>query len=72
MDEERYEFLRAALEETCPAGRLVTNWILVVESTDGTGSDLHMASSDGVTPWLTLGMLEAAKQIAYYQYDEDE
>jgi len=62
------DLLRKALEETCPEGQVVTHWVMVMETFDGTDQDLHMASSSSVTPWLALGMLDAAKKIV--QLDE--
>jgi hypothetical protein len=57
------DFLRKALEETCPDGQVVTHWLMVMETFDGDEQNLHIASSDSVTPWMALGMLEAAKRI---------
>lgn len=57
------DFLRKALEETCPSGHVVTHWLMIAETFDGQEQNLHMSSSDSVTPWMALGMLEAAKRI---------
>ena len=61
--EENEDFLRKALEDTCPEGNVVTHWLMVMETFDGEEQNLHVASSDSVTPWMALGMIEAAKRI---------
>ncbi len=61
--EEGDDFLRKALDEACPDGHLVTHWVMVVETMDGDEQNLHVVSSDSVTPWLAMGMLDAAKRI---------
>ena len=65
---EEEDLLRKALEETCPDGHVITHWVMVMETFDGNDQDLHMATSNAVTPWLALGMLDAAKKIV--QLDE--
>jgi len=43
---------------------LVTKWIALIETLDGDGSrGMWTATSDGVTAWDTVGMLEHARQI---------
>lgn len=64
--------VRKALEEAAPAGSIITNWLLIVESTDGLHSDLHVASTDGMTPWMAYGMLAAATQIVSSPSDDDD
>ncbi len=61
--EEGDDFLRKALDEACPDGHLVTHWVMVVETMDGDEQNLHVVSSESVTPWMALGMLSAAKRI---------
>jgi len=60
---EGEDFLRKALEETCPEGHVVTHWVMIMETFDGNEQNLHMASSESVTPWMALGMIEAARRI---------
>lgn len=60
----RGEEIREALDEAVPDGSIVTNWIIVVETTDGLSNELHMVTSEGMTPWLAYGMLAASSQIA--------
>lgn len=66
--EEGDDFLRKALEEACPDGHLVTHWVVVLETMDGEEQNLHVTSSESVTPWMALGMLSAARRIVI---DED-
>lgn len=60
---EEGDFLRKALEDTCPNGHVVTHWVMIMETFDGEEQNLHMASSESVTPWMALGMIEAARRI---------
>jgi hypothetical protein len=69
---EADDFLRKALEDTCPEGHVVTHWVMIMETFDGSDQDLHMASSPSVTPWLALGMLEAAKKIVQLDTDDED
>lgn len=55
--------IHKVLKEVAPEGNLVTNWIIVMETTDGLSSELHVASTEGMTPWMGYGMLTAAAQI---------
>lgn len=57
------EDIRRALEEVAPTGSIITNWIMVVETTDGVSTDLQLASTEGLTPWMAYGMLAAATQM---------
>lgn len=45
---------------------------MIMETFDGSDQDLHMASSTSVTPWLALGMLEAAKKIVQLDTDDED
>ena len=61
---KREDEVRLLLERMVPDGCLVTHWLIVIESTDGEARNLHLATSDGMTPWMTYGMLEAAHDVA--------
>jgi hypothetical protein len=63
--------LRRAFEEIAPAGSIITNWMLVAEVTDGMSTDLHIASTEGMTPWMAYGMLAAATQMVSVMGDDD-
>jgi hypothetical protein len=43
--------------------RMITNWIVIAESLTEDGSDLHIATSDGMTAWLASGMINCAGEI---------
>ena len=40
--------------------RLITNFIVVAEVMDSTNEELSIVMSDGMTPWLAVGMLKSA------------
>jgi hypothetical protein len=74
--EEEFDFdelVKGALPE-----RLITNWVLIAETTDGDHQDLHVVSSPGVTSWLAQGMINCAGDIiltnsySTYQGETDE
>ena len=64
--------LRRAFEEIAPAGSIITNWILVAEVTDGMSTDLHIASTEGMTPWMAYGMLAAATSMVPMLGDDED
>lgn len=66
------EDIRRALEEVAPDGSIITNWIMVVETTDGMSTDLQLASTEGLTPWMAYGMLAAATQMVSVMGDSDD
>lgn len=66
------EAVKLAFEEAAPEGSIVTNWILVMESTDGITSELHVAFTEGMTPWMAYGMLTAAGHVVSSQRFEDD
>lgn len=66
------EDIRRALEEVAPDGSIITNWIMVVETTDGISTDLRMASTEGLTPWMAYGMLAAATQMVSVMGDDED
>lgn len=66
------EIIRA-VEELTPEESIVTNWIIVLETTDGVSTELHIASAEGMTPWMAYGMLAAASQmVAMHSDDSDD
>ena len=65
--------VRRALEEVAPDGSIITNWLMVAETTDGIHTDLHIATTEGMTPWMAYGMLAAATQmVASGDQDDDD
>ena len=59
-EDEAFEILQGALPET-----LVTNYVLVFETLDEYGSELHVVVSEGTTPWLASGMVDSAQDIIH-------
>jgi hypothetical protein len=69
VDGDDEAVIREALSALSPEGGVITHWVMVMEVFIDGDRDLHVTSSEGVTPWMALGMLEAAKMIAA---EEDE
>ena len=57
-EEEANELLHSILPD-----RLVTNYVLVCETYDNDGYELHVITSDSTTPWLAMGMVDSAQDI---------
>jgi hypothetical protein len=56
--------IREAMSALSPEGSLVTHWIMVMEVLVGEDLDLHVATSEGMTPWLMMGMMDAVRTMA--------
>lgn len=56
--------------------RVVTNFIIIAEVVGGSENDLSIATSDGMTPWLATGMLQAGMDMLAMGYpishDDDD
>jgi len=65
------EMVKGALPD-----KVVTNFIIIAEVVGGSENDLSIATSDGMTPWLANGMLQAGMDMIAMGYptmqDEDE
>lgn len=59
FEDETVSAFREMMNEVLP-GTIVSNYIVVAEVQDGDGSRLSVGLSDGVSPWLAIGMLESA------------
>lgn len=74
--DDEFDFAKM-VEEALPQ-RLITNWIIVAESADSSGQDLHVVSSPGMSSWLAQGMINCAGDIiltnsySTYQGETDE
>jgi hypothetical protein len=55
--------IREAMSALSPEGGVVTHWVMVMEVFTDEDRDLHVATSQGMTPWMMMGMLEAAKEM---------
>lgn len=58
MDPTFREVLNAAMPDA-----VITNFIFVAEIVKENGTEMTIAMSDGITPWLAKGMLECAKDL---------
>ena len=56
--------IREAMSALSPEGGVVTHWVMVMEVFTDEDRDLHVAASPGMTPWMMMGMLEAAKEMS--------
>jgi hypothetical protein len=54
--------LRKLLEAAMPKG-LISNYVIVCETYDEFGADLHVMVSENTTPWLAMGMVDSAQDI---------
>lgn len=60
-DEEIFsELIRSAMP-----GRIISNFILVCEVLSEDGSELSIATSDSMNPWLGTGMLQSAMNMMH-------
>lgn len=60
-DEEAFsELIRGAMP-----GRIISNFVLVCEVLTEDGSELSIATSDSMTPWLGNGMLQSAMNMMH-------
>lgn len=48
------------LVESVLPDRLITNFLVIAEVMDDTNQELSIVMSDGMTPWLAVGMLKSA------------
>lgn len=67
------DMMRAAMPD-----KVITNFVFVAEVVSNDNNELSIATSNGMTPWLAQGMLQAAGdmivtgQYLYSDYSEDE
>ncbi len=57
-DDEVFELLGSVLPP-----ELITNYVLICETYDEHGAELHVLTSENTTPWLATGMVESALDI---------
>jgi len=65
-EEESQADLMAMLNDAFP-DKMLTNWIIVVESINTETRELDIATSEGMTSWLAMGMLNCASEIVLNQ-----
>jgi hypothetical protein len=57
-----YEQFTEIIKQVIP-DKLITNFILIAEVVDGGDEELSVNVSNGMTPWLALGMLQYAEAM---------
>ena len=62
--------IREAMSAMSPEGGVITHWVMVMEVFVNEDRDLHIATSEGMTPWMLTGMLETAKAMAEAMDDD--
>lgn len=67
---EHDDAIERLLKESMPDS-IITHYIAIVEVLDGEGRKLRLSMSDGMTPWLALGMFQGGSRIIE-AYDEAE
>jgi hypothetical protein len=65
-EEENQDAFMGMLHDAFPE-KMITNWIIVIESITKDSRDLDIATSDGMTTWLATGMLNCASEIVLNQ-----
>lgn len=65
------EALERLIKEAMPDS-IVTHYIAIVEVLEDDGQKLRLVLSDGMTPWLAIGMLEGGtRMVDAYGEEED-
>lgn len=57
-----YEQFEELIKQIIP-DKLITNFILIAEIVDGEDEELSVNVSNGMTPWLALGMVRYAEAM---------
>ena len=47
----------------CFPGRVISNFVLVCEVLTEDGAELSISTSESLTPWLGIGMLQSAQNM---------
>lgn len=61
-DQSLQNLFNSIMKNILPS-RLVTNFIIVAETTDDETSELSVSVSEGLSPWAADGMLKYAQQM---------
>ena len=62
MDYNDNEIFNELIRNAMP-NRIISNFVLVCEVLSEDGSELSIATSDSMTPWLGSGMLQSAMNM---------
>jgi hypothetical protein len=71
MDSNDREAFDRLIREAMPE-RVIANFVLVCEVLTEEGSELTVAHSEAITPWLSLGMLLSAQDLLQGTIGQDE
>lgn len=69
-DDDRAAF--ADLIREAMPDRVISNFVLVCEILTEDGSELTVAHSDSMTPWLSMGMLLSAQDLLHGAVGSDD
>lgn len=61
MSEEE-DFFQELIRAAMP-GRVISNFVLVCEVLTEDGAELSISTSESLTPWLGIGMLQSAQNM---------
>jgi hypothetical protein len=64
-----YEQFEELIKQIIP-DKLITNFILIAEIVNGDDEELSVNVSNGMTPWLALGMVRYAEAMIRSREDE--
>lgn len=64
-----YEQFEELIKQILP-DKLITNFILIAEIVNGDDEELSVNVSNGMTPWLALGMVRYAEAMIRSREDE--
>jgi hypothetical protein len=68
---EHDDAIERLLKESMPDS-IITNYIAIVEVLDDEGRKLRLSMSEGMTPWLALGMFQGGSRIIEAFDDAEE
>lgn len=65
-EDEAQDLFKGMVNDAFPE-KMVTNWIIIIESVNTETRELDIATSEGMTTWLATGMLNCASEIVLNQ-----
>lgn len=68
---EQDDAIERLIRESMPDS-IVINYIAIVEVADSNGQRLRLSMSDGITPWLALGMFQGGTRMIETYDDAEE
>ena len=67
---EHDDAIERLIQESMP-GSIVTHYLAIIEVMEEDGQKLRLSMSDGMTPWLALGMIQGGQRMIE-AYDDEE